>query len=225
MASTTRKTSTTPADADAVELETVSPVQVARDAIAEVSRALNGHTGSNPFGLAYRLPGARLTLAEVAEILNTGARLYTGPTPVEFASLDKASKPSDDERASWYHVPPRAGSSERIARGAALLGLPAGHILTTWAPGAADITALMREADPIAAAESIATAAEKRAEERAAEERKKAVNSVVTVARNMVKGNAPTAVVRTAVEATATGAGLSMEDVTAALSAAGIDLS
>ncbi|WP_113705468.1 hypothetical protein [Nonomuraea lactucae] len=171
----TGKTSTATPAADAPNL---TPTEVVEDAIADLQRAIEGHTSNNPFALVYRLTGSRLTIAEVVAIRSTGATLYSGPTPAVFAA--STPKPTDEERAGWYYVPARAGAADRIARGCGLLGVTPDHVLAMWAPGASDLSALAKAKDPFTEAEALSKAAEVKAAEKVKAERERVIKKSVT---------------------------------------------
>ncbi|MEV6033597.1 hypothetical protein AB0L65_20750 [Nonomuraea sp. NPDC052116] len=177
----TSKTSTTTTATD--DAPTPTPAELLADAVADLQRAIDGHTSNNPFALAYRLTGARLTIAEVVAIRSTGGTIYSGPTPAVYAAA--TPKPTDEERAAWYYVPARAGAADRIARGCGLLGITPDHVLATWAPGASDLSALAKAKDPITEAEALSKAAEVKAAEKAKAERERLIKKSVTDAATL----------------------------------------
>ncbi|SEU46474.1 hypothetical protein [Nonomuraea wenchangensis] len=155
-----------------------------RAALADLNRALEGHTGNNPMLNAYRLPAARATLAEVIAIVDNDGTLYTGPTPTAFAAMDKVS---EADRASWYVMPDRAGAAARIAATCEAYGIPADHLIATHAPSHAEIKAMVGSADPLAKMTEIHAEAAKREQERIKAEREKRIKKAVAAARNLTE--------------------------------------
>ncbi|WP_188197268.1 hypothetical protein [Nonomuraea sp. SYSU D8015] len=155
-----------------------------RDALTDLNKALEGHTGNNPMINAYRLPAARATLAEIIAIRQAGGTLYDGPTPTEYAAMDKVS---EADRAAWYRMPDRAGAAARIAATCEAYGIPADHMIATHALSQAEVKAMVGSADPLAKLAEIHAEAAKKEAERIAAEKAKRIKQVVTAAAALAK--------------------------------------
>ncbi|MEW1846245.1 hypothetical protein AB0392_50525 [Nonomuraea angiospora] len=155
-----------------------------RDALMDLNRALDGHTGNNPMLNAYRLPAARATLAEIIAIRDAKGTLYDGPTPTEYAAMDKVS---EADRAGWYKMPDRAGAAARIAATCEAYGIPADHMIATHAPSQAEVKAMVGSADPLGKLAEIHAEAAKKDAERIKKEKAAQIKDAVTSAKSLVK--------------------------------------
>ncbi|TMR90550.1 hypothetical protein [Nonomuraea basaltis] len=151
-----------------------------RDALTDLNRALEGHTGNNPMINAYRLPASRATLAEIIAIRNTGGTLYDGPTPTAYAAMGKVS---EDERAGWYKMPDRAGAAARITATCDVYGIPTDHMIATHALSQAEVKAMVGSADPLAKLAEIHAEAAKKEAERIKAERTARIKQAVNAAK------------------------------------------